>query len=424
MINEKDAAEQTRKADVFKSDSTGSVKAHSRQTAAFAGTQLGTGVEPVQVKIAAEDVRMQHVESHVPIQTPAGGQRASFATDGVHGGQVCSDVPLPVGKLDSDVLQNIVLDRISYRRAEVKTRAGVGEDCAVVDFGAYDCVVSTDPITAAVSEIGRLAIHISCNDIASNGIEPLGITLAVMLPVGTTVHDVECIMTQAGEAAAAAGVEIIGGHTEVTQAVNQPVIVSTAFGRALSDASQSAHDMKSGDYVFLTKWAGMEGTGIIASDFEAALTDVLTAEELTEARSLLKDVSVVKEGVAAGKIGTGGMHDVTEGGILGAVWEMCHIAGLGAVLWEDCIPLHPSTVKIAAHFGLHPLRLISSGCMMVVAAPEKKEALMAAIGAAGVPISCIGQILPPDGGLHLVRADGAIEEITPPEPDELYKVVK
>lgn len=332
--------------------------------------------------------------------------------------------PLKVGKLDSDVLQEIVLDRITYRRPEVKTRAGVGEDCAVIDFESYDCVISTDPITAAVSEIGRLAIHISCNDIASNGIEPLGITLAVMLPVGTTIEDVATIMEQAGEAAETSGVEIIGGHTEVTPAVNQPVIVSTAFGRAISGSCQSAGDMRPGDYVLLTKWAGLEGTGIIAGDFEAELADVLTKSELIHAKSLLDDVSVVKEGTAAGKIGTDGMHDVTEGGILGAVWEMCHIADLGVELWEEAIPVQPVTRKIADHFGINPLRLISSGCMMIIAAPEKKEALLEAITAVGVPVCCIGRICAKEAGLVLIGADGERSEITPPEPDELYKVVK
>ena len=142
---------------------------------------------------------------------------------------------LKIGKLDSDVLKDLVLDKISLTRPEVKTRAGVGEDCAVIDFGPYDCVISTDPITADASDVGRLAIHISCNDIASNGIEPLGITLAVMLPDGTTKEDVSRIMAQAAGAAERAGVEIIGGHTEVTAAVNQPVIVSTAIGRAAGE---------------------------------------------------------------------------------------------------------------------------------------------------------------------------------------------
>jgi Hydrogenase maturation factor len=68
---------------------------------------------------------------------------------------------LSIGKLDSDVLQKIVIDQIEHHRDEVKTGAAIGEDCAVLDFGKYECVVSTDPITAAVEDIGRLAIHIS-----------------------------------------------------------------------------------------------------------------------------------------------------------------------------------------------------------------------------------------------------------------------
>lgn len=331
---------------------------------------------------------------------------------------------LKIGKLDSNILQKIVIDRIKYKRPEVKVRAGIGEDCAVIDFGAYDCVVSTDPITASVKDIGRLSIHISCNDIASNGIEPLGITLAVMLPVGTTEEDVEMIMAQAGLAAEEAGVEIIGGHTEVTAAVNQPVIVSTAFGRGLCGTSQSAGDMKPGDCILMTKTAGLEGTGIIAGDFEEELTQVLTAEERKHAREMLSRVSVVKEGIAAGKIGTSGMHDVTEGGILGAIWEMCHIANLGAEVLETEIPVDPVTLKLAAHYGIDHLRLISSGCMLIMAQEDKAEAIMKAVREAGIAISCIGQVTEKAEGLYMVTKDRRRIEILPPGADELYKVVK
>ena len=323
------------------------------------------------------------------------------------------------------MLQSAVIDRIRFHRPEVTTRAGVGEDCAVIDFGPYDCVVSTDPITAAIKDIGRLAIHISCNDIASNGVEPLGIALAVMLPAGTTEQDVETIMKQAGEASAAVGVEIIGGHTEVTTSVNQPVIVSTAFGRSLKGASQKAEDMRIGDDVIMTKWAGLEGTGIIASDCGSRLTEVLTEEELAQAAGLLNQVSVVKEGCAAGRIGTHGMHDVTEGGILGAVWEMCHIAGLGVRIDEDQIPMLPVTRKIADHFGINPLRLISSGCMLIMSSPDKTDQLISAITAAGAPAAVIGKVCSREEGMMLVRAHGgSTEPITPPEPDALYQVIK
>ncbi len=332
---------------------------------------------------------------------------------------------LKIGKLDSDVLQRIVIDKIRYRRPEVKTRAGIGEDCAVIDYGEYECVVSTDPITADVKNIGRLAIHISCNDVASNGIEPLGITLAVMLPVGTTESDVQTIMTQAGTAAEEAGVEIIGGHTEVTPAVNQPVIVSTAFGRGIAGESASARNMRPGDMILMTKSAGLEGTGIIATEKAEELTGVLTPQELRRAQGMIRNVSVVKDGVTAGRIGTSGMHDVTEGGILGAVWEMCHISGLGAEVELEAIHVDPVTEKIAAHYGINPLRLISSGCMLIVAPPSKAYKIVTEYHKIDVNIksAIIGKICGAEHGITQIDPQGQESEIAPPYADELYKVI-
>ena len=334
---------------------------------------------------------------------------------------------LKVGKLDSDLLKNEVIDRISLKRPEVLVRAGVGEDCAVIDFGEYECVLSTDPITAAVGDIGRLAIHISCNDIASNGVEPVGILLAVMLPEGSTEEDVKTIMGQAADAAAACNVEIIGGHTEVTPAVNKPVIVSTAIGRGLRGRSASAKNIKVGDAVIMTKTAGLEGTGIIAGDFKDQLKEILTDEELAEAKALLGNVSVVRDGTVAGSVGTHGMHDVTEGGILGAIWEMCRIAGVGAEIHEEAVAVKDVTRKICAHYGIDYMRLISSGSMIIMAGQEKKNEIIKKLEAVGVAAAEIGVITPPEDGLLLVQGTGADEKrmpIDPPGPDELYKVVK
>lgn len=330
---------------------------------------------------------------------------------------------LKTGKLDSKLLEDIVFKNIKFRRPEVITRPGVGEDCAVVDFGAYECVLSTDPITAAVSEIGRLAVHISCNDIASNGIEPLGIMLAVMLPEGTTEEQVEEIMKQAGEASEKLGVEIIGGHTEITSAVTKPVIVSTALGRGAKWSSQQAENMKPGDYILMTKQAGLEGTGIIAGDYKAELAGYLTEEEFQQASDMLNQISVVKEGVIAGRIGTAGMHDITEGGILGAIWEMCSIADTGAEVWTDKIPVAEVTKKICDRFDIDYLRLISSGSMMIMVHPESKEQMEAELTRAGIPVACIGKICEKEDGVCMVVAGEKIV-IAPPASDELYKVVR
>lgn len=330
---------------------------------------------------------------------------------------------LKIGKLDSDVLQDIVINQIQFHRPEVLTHSGIGEDCAVLDYGEEECVISTDPITADVNDIGRLAIHISCNDIASNGLQPIGITLAVMLPVGTTTEDVKNIMAQAADAAREAEVEIIGGHTEVTPAVNQPVIVSTAVGRGPKGGSASARNMKEGDLILMTKSAGLEGTGIIATDRQEELKAVLTKEELEEAKNMIGKVSVVKEGVLAGSIGTAGMHDVTEGGILGAIWEMCHISGLGAEVNLKDVNIHPVTKKIADHYGINPLRLISSGCMLIIASEEQAGKLLETFAWEDLEACVIGRIRSGNHGILQIEEGGKESIITPPEADELYKVI-
>jgi hydrogenase expression/formation protein HypE len=245
--------------------------------------------------------------------------------------------------------------------------------------------------------------------------------LAVMLPVGTTKDEVRTMMKQAGETAKELGVEIIGGHTEITDAVNQPVIVSTAVGRGIS--SNKVRKVKQGDLIFMTKMAGLEGTGIIACDYEHDLVGKLEANEIEEAKSCLNLISVVKEGIIAGQIGVSAMHDVTEGGILGAIWEMCHASNLGAIIQKNEISIAHVTNKICKIYNIDPLKLISSGCMLIIAEAKSKNKLIDEMESQGIHISAIGEVTEAKNGLKLI-VDGVFTEIEPPQSDELYKVVR
>ncbi len=330
---------------------------------------------------------------------------------------------LKIGKLDSKLMEEIVFSNIRCKRPEVLVHSGIGKDCASVDFGGYNCILSTDPITAAVGEIGRIAIDVSANDIATNGIEPLGIMLAVLLPEGTTEEQVRTIMTQAGEEAARLNIEIIGGHTEITNAVVKPIIVSTAIGRATkAEAStRPLRPIRPGDAILMTKYAGLEGTGIIAGDFQQKLIGLISEKELAEAMNMIENISVVKEGAIAGRIGFSGMHDITEGGILGAVWEMCEVADTGAEIFREEIPVLGITEKICGIFNIDYLKLISSGCMLIITPEGSRKRLLDALSAENIPASVIGRIT--EGEKYIIEADGTRNIIDPPGSDEIYKVV-
>lgn len=328
---------------------------------------------------------------------------------------------MKTGKLSSEGLQEIIIDQIKPINDDVLIRPGIGEDCTAIDFGDHACVLSTDPITAAASEIGKLAVHINCNDIASAGVKPMALMLTILVPPSTTEEELAFIMKQASEEARLIGVDIIGGHTEITTAVNRPLISATAIGKQLKTKLVQTRGAKSGDKLILTKNTGLEGTGILAHDKEEELKTVLTPEELERAKAMLNNISVIPEGTLASEVGVTAMHDVTEGGVLGAAWEMCDASCLGCIIDRDLLPIEPVTEKICTYFDIDPLKLISSGCMLMTADDARVEILLEKFGKEGIPASVIGQMT--DNRDVLLKADGHVESVQAPEADELYKVI-
>ena len=218
---------------------------------------------------------------------------------------------MKLGKLSNDKLDSLILSKFGHMRKEVVCSPHVGVDCAAVDLGGRIAVLSTDPITAADKNIGSLTVHVSCNDAAAAGAEPIGLLVTLLIPPHGTEEEVEHIAQELSEAAKLANIEIIGGHTEVTASVTRYVTCAAVIARAGKNGIITPAGMKAGQDIIMTKMAGIEGTAVIASD--AAGRTGLTDAELEEARGFMSMVSVVKEGLYAAEHGATAMHDITEG---------------------------------------------------------------------------------------------------------------
>jgi hydrogenase expression/formation protein HypE len=326
---------------------------------------------------------------------------------------------MEIGKVPNSVLENLILNKLKNSREDVILKPGIGEDCSAVEFGEYACVLSCDPITGTALEIGRLAVNISCNDIASCGVEPIGLLVAILCPPGTTEAEIGLVMDQLTGTAAEINVDILGGHTEITSAVTRFVITCTAVGRCLKEKLISTAGAQKGDSLVLTKHAGLEGASIIAHEKQQELTDAMGEQIVNEAKGYIKNLSVVKEGLTAAEFGVNAMHDVTEGGILGAVWEICEASDNGAEIIIDKIPVTMSTRMICEYYGISPYKLISSGCMLMSATDG--EGLAEHLKKNGVSAAVIGRLNGTKDRMMIV--DGKSEMIPQPESDEIYKVV-
>lgn len=324
-----------------------------------------------------------------------------------------------IGKVSESVLKRSILKQIRHRREEVLVGPGVGEDCGVIGLKDDEVfVISTDPITGTTEDIGTLAVHITANDIASNGAELIGIMLTILLPDGTKESSLKEIMKEIESVCSKLNIEIIGGHTEVTAAVNQPIITVTGVGKMLKSQMIKTAGVKSGQEIVMTKWAGLEGTAILAKMKEQDLLTKYTSDFIDGAKQFIESISVVKEALIARNMGVTSMHDVTEGGIYGALWELGEASRVGIEVDLKKIPIKQETVEICEFFDLNPYQLISSGVMLMVT--DRANALVDELNKQGIPAAVIGRIT--DGNDRVVYNLDEKRFLAPPKSDELYKV--
>ncbi len=324
-----------------------------------------------------------------------------------------------IGKLPEQVLLRSVLKEVGHRREEVLMGPGVGQDCAVVALDSDEMfVMSADPITGTVKDIGSHSIHITANDLAASGAEPVGVMLTILIPEETAESELRVMMRDVEQTCKALHMEVLGGHTEVTNVVRQPLISVAGVGKVKKGQEVLTNGLKAGDDLIVTKWIALEGTSIIAKEKEADLKKALPEELVDTAKRFDQYLSVLPESRIAVAHGVSAMHDITEGGILGALWEFGEGAGVGLDVELRQIPIRQESVEICERYGLNPYQLMSSGSMLI--GTTRGAALVRRLREAGIPAVLIGQTT--KGRDRILRNGEEIRYLDRPQSDELYRL--
>ena len=327
---------------------------------------------------------------------------------------------LKVGKIPNEILKKIVFENLGRTDPSVLLGPNLGEDAALIQLGRNIVAFKSDPITGSVDEIGWLAVYVNANDIATRGAVPRWFIQCILLPEGSAKSDLEAICQQIDSAAKEIGVSIVGGHTEVTKGIERPIVVGSMLGIVKDDRFFTSGGAKTGDLLFMTKSAGLEGTAILSS--EPMIAKKYGNEFTSKCKSLIKLINVVGECMLlAGQEGVTSMHDVTEGGLLGGVWELAEAAGAGVSIDLAAVPVLKETEIICGELGLDPFRLIGSGSLLFTVEPASASAVEASLRSAGVRFSRIGEIKPAMESRSCRCLDGKVRAIGPPSSDELWK---
>lgn len=327
---------------------------------------------------------------------------------------------MKIGKLPEPVLIRSVLKQVKHRREEVLVGPAVGQDCAVLQLEPDEVfVMSTDPITGTVKDLGSHSIHITANDLAASGAEPVGVMLTVMLPDTVEEPEVRKMIQDVEAVCQSLHMEVLGGHTEITNVVRQPLISVTGVGKLKRSRMITTRQIQPDQDVVVTKWIGLEATTILAKEKEEELRKRFPGGIVDTAIGFDRLLSVVPESRIAMEHGVSAMHDITEGGVFGALWEMASGAGVGLEVDLKKIPIRQETVEICQYFDVNPYQIMSSGSMMIVT--DDGYELVRKLEAAGIHGAVVGRTN--SGNDRILRNGEDVRYLDKPQPDELYKVL-
>ena len=335
---------------------------------------------------------------------------------------------LLTGKLPLDILERM-LKRYSLASSKgLLIGPKIGEDCAIIDLNGSCIAISTDPITLASDLIGYYSVIINANDIAVTGIKPRWFTVSILIPERDANEDIlESIFSYIHRACNELEIELVGGHTEITAGIESPIVIGNMMGVGKREDIVPTGGAMPGDWIILVKDISIEGTAIIARE----RPDILRAHKIDEA--IIKratdfiftpGISIVEEALFVRQIARPhSMHDITEGGIINALYEIALSSKVDILVEIEKIPIYSETLSFCEIFDIDPLGLISSGAFLISATKEDSQKILKELADRSIEARAIGRVLNRGKGiLYIKDRDGNKKKIDAFPRDEIIKI--
>lgn len=298
---------------------------------------------------------------------------------------------MKTGKLPEHTFKRSVINPIRYHLQETTFRAAVGHDGAVC--GDMVTAIATTAFYYAGNEI--YALDNAINNLIAAGGKPYGISVGILMPE----HSEEATLRQITGNIAAKAEEyqlgILAGHTELVPTVVMPTITITAYGRKLWENRHS--QVKPGMDIVMTKWTGLYGGAVLAKLKKDELMKrfpksyIETAESYMQYTSLMPELSVIEAAVAEHPDCIYAAHDVSNGGVFGALWQLLSACNIGAEFPVENIRMKQEIIEVCEFFDISPYMMNGQGSLLLLS--KDGEYLVEVMHEAGIEANVIGKTI-------------------------------
>lgn len=323
------------------------------------------------------------------------------------------------GKLREPQFKRSVL-RIAKNRIEnIIPALSIGIDSARISTDK-DIATAMSLCDINMPGIEIIAVNRAIDNLVTSGALPIGFMVNILLPEKTEEGIVREIMKSLESYASNYHLQIMGGHTEFLASLISPVITVTAYGEVDKDKILSVRNIKPEQEIVMTKWVGLEGSAILAQLKEEDLCTVYPKHYIEDAKELITHLSTVEEArVLQNLTGIVAIHDVSTGGVFGALWELVQESKVGVQIELKQIPVKQEIIEISEFFNINPYMLRGNGSLLIVT--ENGQEVVDTLGKAGINSEIIGRTTCDNDKVVIIEEEKRF--LNPPKGDELQKIL-
>ena len=323
-------------------------------------------------------------------------------TDGVR-----DELPA-LGKVTPEFFNRVIYPKLGAADPTLMVKPQHGVDFGVIDLGDRVMVLSTDPFYIA-RELGFekaawFAVHIIASDVAVSGIAPRYLSIDLNLPPEMTQEELARMWDTVHSECEALGIAVVTGHTARYAGCTYPMVGGATMLGIDKKEKLISPQARVGDAVVVSKGPAVETTGLMSAYFPKYLEAAYGAAFVKKAQDVYYQMSTVKDALLAASVGgVTAMHDATECGVFGGLFEIAAHSKVGMNIRVEDIVLQDEVAKTCKCFDIDPYVAISEGTLLATARPAKAQAVVDALGAEGIPASVCGEVTPESEGMHIIE---------------------
>lgn len=355
-----------------------------------------------------------------------------------------------IGKVKESILKRSVLRQL-HNHSEQGSPAS-GEDAGVLfipefmpeftqEFSKKNGVaMAVNPVEGWTFAAKR-AVYGAVNSMLAAGAAPKAISLSILMPEEAEEKQLKALMKEIDSLCMQENILVLSGHTAVSPYVSTLILSVTAMGSITENrkditrnkesilvSKESIADSKGNTKqiavvnadldLVVAGTVGREGAAMLAAEYAKRLEERYAPSYIEAAKHLFDDGSMTAVADILQEKEVVSVHDVREGGIFAALWEMAAAANVGLSVNLKEIPIKQHTIEVCEYFNLNPYMLRSGGTLLLACANGAR--IVEQLQKAGVAAAVIGQTT--SGNDRLIRYDDEARFLEPPKMDEYYKV--